>query len=145
MTYTIEIFRFWQDINQTSGNCTVLDPAGFPLMSALSLERGWILNVSNISCIPIGEYDVVLEWSSKFGKYLWEIKGVPGRTECKFHAANYWMQLNGCIALGREPKDINGDGYRDVTKSKSTMKIFEKALTKAEKVKLVINGAQGVF
>jgi len=142
----IRIHRFWQDRKQTSGNCTVLDPVGFPLMGGLSLERGWQHNLSNISCIPLGIYEVVLEWSPKFRKRLWEIKGVPGRAECKFHSANYWKQLNGCIALGRSyEKDMNFDGYKDVNVSVPTMTAFHKALSPHTKATLEITGEESVF
>jgi len=60
------------------------------------------------------------------------------------HAANYWHQLNGCIALGRRPADINNDGYMDVTSSKSTMKDFHKALKGYTKAILIIIGKQDV-
>jgi hypothetical protein len=31
---------------------------------------------------------------------LYELQDVPGRSECKFHVANYPHQLEGCIGLG---------------------------------------------
>jgi len=121
---TIKIHRNWHDKNQTLGNCTVIDEDGKPIFSALSLERGWNDNQNNISCIPAGNYPVRLEWSDKFQKKLWEIKDVPNRSECKFHAANYWYQLNGCVALGLKLLDINKDGYNDITDSNRTMQAF---------------------
>ena len=124
----IRINRNWQDKNQTLGNCTVFNEEEKPIFSGLSLERGWRDNRPNISCIPLGTYRVVLEWSPRFKTDLWEIKGVEGRSECKFHSANYWYQLNGCIALGRTMADINKDGYNDITSSRSTMNAFHKAL-----------------
>ncbi len=146
MTPEIKVHRFWQDENQTSGNCTVLNGTGFPVMGALSLERGWRHNLSNISCIPLGTYEVVLEWSPKFRKMLWEIKGVDKRSEAKFHSANYWPQLNGCISLGRSySKDMNNDGYKDVDVSAVTMKAFHKALEGHTKATLEITGEEGVF
>ncbi len=145
MTPEIRVHRFWQDKNQTSGNCTVLDGNGFPLMGALTLERGWRNNKQEVSCIPLGTYEVVLEWSPGFGKLLWEIKGVPNRSETKFHTANYWPQLKGCIALGLRYKFINPDKYRDVTSSGNTMKAFHMALKGYTKATLTITGEEGVF
>lgn len=135
---TIKIVRDWQDENQTLGKCTVYDESNKPLFSAMSLERGWRNNQSNVSCVPLGTYTVVLEWSPRFQQDLWELKNVPNRSECKFHSANYWYQLNGCIALGRALKDINKDGYQDVTSSKSTMKAFHKSLQGETRVNLLI-------
>lgn len=133
----IKIIRDFKDNTQTLGRCTVYDN-GKPLFSAVSLERGDNNNQRRISAIPLGTYDVVLEWSPRFQTKLWEIKGVPGRSECKFHAANYWYQLNGCIALGQKLKDINKDGYNDVTNSRNTMKAFHTALKGQTKVTLEI-------
>lgn len=135
---TIKIIRNWQDTNQTLGNCTVFDENGKPLFTSLSLERGWRNNQSNVSCIPKGEYEVKLEYSNRFKKDLWEIYGVPNRSECKFHAANYWHQLNGCIALGQTLADMNNDGYNDITNSGMTMKKFHAAFGSDHKAKLIV-------
>lgn len=136
---TIKVIRNWQDDNQTLGNCTVFDENGKPLFTSLSLERGWRNNQPNVSCIPKGEYPVKLEYSNRFKKELWEIYGVPNRSECKFHAANYWFQLNGCIALGRTLADINNDGYNDVTSSGATMKKFHAAFGSDRTAKLIVS------
>ena len=136
----ILVHRYHQDNNQSSGVCSVLSLDGFPLFTGLSLERGWRNNESNISCYPIGIYDVELEYSEKFGKELWEVKGVPNRSECKFHSANYWRQLNGCTALGEEFIDMNKDEYRDVTSSFNTMLKFHKALKGFTTAKLIVTG-----
>ncbi len=141
----IRLHRFWQDDNQTLDNCTVFDLGGCPIFTAIGLERGWRNNMSNVSCIPIGEYDVELEYSNKFGKNLWEIKGVPGRAECKFHSANHWFQLNGCVALGNKLADINNDNYRDVLNSGKTMRGFHDALDGFTRARLIITGERGIF
>lgn len=130
----VEIIRSWQDEDQTTGTCNVYDNDGRLVFSALSLERGDRNNERNVSCVPTGEYEIRLEWSNRFQQRLWELKGVPGRSECKFHAANYWYQLNGCIALGLDLKDINRDGYRDVTSSRTTMKRFHKAMDAGDSI-----------
>lgn len=103
-----------------------------------SLERGWKDNKNNISCIPEGTYKLVLEYSNRFKKDLWEIKGVPNRAECKFHSANYGFQLNGCIALGEKRVDMNKDGYLDVTSSVLTMNKFHKLLQGEKEAILVV-------
>jgi hypothetical protein len=133
----IEIQRKIQNSKQTIGICSVYEHQRL-LFSCLSMERGWHDNQRNISCIPSGEYDVELEYSNKFDKDLWEIKGVKNRSECKFHSANYWYQLNGCIALGQRLMDIDKDGYEDVTASRNTLKSFHLVLQGFTKVKLII-------
>lgn len=135
----IEIFRDSQNNKQTLSTCKVVID-NQPMFASVALERGWKGNQSNISCIPMGTYEVVLEFSPRFNQDLWEIKGVPNRSECKFHSSNYWYQLNGCVALGRRPSDIDKDGYLDVTSSKSTMKDFHKSLKGYKKAILIIKG-----
>lgn len=103
-----------------------------------SLERGWRDNERGVSCISEGTYEVRLEWSPRFNKYLWEIYGVPDRSECKLHAANFWRELNGCIALGNSHVDIDGDGDKDVTSSRNTMKKFHKLMGDDTKALIVI-------
>lgn len=134
----VKIRRDYQDKTQTLGSCVVFNEDRKPVFSAISLERGWNNNKKNISCIPSGMYKVVLEYSNSFKRHLYEIKDVKDRSECKFHSANYWYQLNGCIALGEKLADINGDGYNDITSSKKTMRRFEKALDGDNEFLLII-------
>lgn len=142
---TVLVHRYNQNPNQTSGSCVVLDQDNFPLFSSLTLERGWMNNQNNTSCYGVGEYELVLEYSNKFKTKLWEVKGVHNRSECKFHAANFWRQLNGCTSLGLDYTDLDNDGYKDVTASASTMKRFHKALEGETKVKLIVTGGPGIF
>lgn len=116
------------DKQASLGTCLVYDEFKERLFKGASLERGWVDNKNNISCIPTGNYLLRLEWSPKFKTTLWEIYGVDGRSECKFHSANYWWQLNGCIALGRHEKKIDGDAIMDVAYSNDTMKKFHEAM-----------------
>lgn len=141
----IKVHRFWQNSKQSSGICVVLEPEDrFPAFSSLSLERGWRNNEANVSCIPIGIYQVKLEYSNKFKTDLWEIKGVPNRSECKFHKSNLYLQLEGCIALGLRAKDLNNDGFKDVTNSGITLKAFHDALKGYDEATLVVSGDPGI-
>lgn len=135
---TIRINRIWGNDKQSLGSLVVVNEFQQPLFAALSLERGWLDNEPNISCIPIGSYPIVLEYSSSFNEDLWEIKEVPNRSETKFHRANYWRQLNGCIALGLKATDIDGDGYMDITSSEDTMKAFHEIMGRDKQAILVI-------
>lgn len=135
---TIKIKRTFQNDKQTLGVCTVFDEHNRAIFSGLSLERGWLDNTRNISCVPTGTYMVTLEYSNKFKKELWELKNVPNRNETKFHSANYWYQLNGCIALGSRLIDIDRDGYYDIASSNNTMISFHKALKGETRAELII-------
>ena len=121
---TVLINRYKVDKNYSLGHCFIKHENGLVEFIGACIERGWRDNHSNISCVPEGVYELKLEHSPRFRKNLWELYGVPNRSECKFHAANYWSQLNGCIALGVKHKDVDGDGDPDVTSSRVTMKKF---------------------
>lgn len=136
---TIIVNRDKGDTNQTLGVCYVKNEAGAIIFKSEAIERGWRNNQSRVSCIPEGEYPVKLEYSNRFRKDLYEIYGVPNRSECKFHAANYARQLNGCIALGNKRLDIDHDGYHDVTSSRVTMKRFHEAMDGDKEAILIVN------
>ena len=135
----IEIFRLEYEEKQTLGELAIFDGYETEVFSALTLERSDNNNERMTSCIPSGTYNCKLEYSNKFKKDLWEIKGVENRSECKFHSANYWHDLNGCIALGNKYIDINKDGFRDVLSSKKTMKKFHLVLKHLKEVQLIIH------
>lgn len=141
MKLKVIVERFKVEDNYSLGKCYIqIDNVKHYI--GCSLERGWQDNKKNISCVPAGEYKLKHEYSGKFKKKLWELYGVPGRSECKFHVANFWRQLNGCIALGYKHIDIDGDGDPDVTNSGIVMEIFHKimriALDNKVKVKVLI-------
>jgi len=124
---------------QSLGVCKIGNEDGsfnFPFFN--TLERGWLNNASRVSCIPVGDYDLVYEYSDKFKTKLWEIKGAPGRSECKFHVANFWKDLEGCVSLGFYQMDINKDGLLDNLSSKAAVKMFHWILRNETKAKLII-------
>lgn len=143
MVVEVIVNRFEITYNYSLGHCYIKFGEGNAVYVGVSIERGWRNNQNNVSCIPEGTYPLKYEWSPRFRKNLWELYDVPGRSECKFHVANYWYQLNGCIALGNKHKDINSDGDPDVTSSRITMKKFESILSEYVgdewEVKCVIN------
>lgn len=125
---TVKLIRIWNDRNQTTGVLIVYSEKGHPIFGSLCIERGDRNNQKNISRVPAGKYRLVFERSPRFKQDLWELKGVPNRSECKIHPSNFWDQLNGCIAPGVKLKDLDKDGYYDVTQSKPTTAAFQTAL-----------------
>lgn len=85
-----------------------------------TLELPWKQNQQMVSCIPLGEYEVVRRSSNKFKNHF-HILNVPNRSLILMHPANYSRQLLGCIAPGEKFTDIDGDGLRDVTSSRPTL------------------------
>lgn len=102
-----------------------------------TLELSWQDNKKNISCVPKGEYNLVYTFSPRFMKYTYELQNVKNRSGIRIHGANYFFQLNGCIALGSGIVDINKDGNLDVLNSKLSISKFE-SLIKGKDITLII-------
>lgn len=137
MKAIIRVKRDEKSDYQCMGKCTV-EVLGDVVFESESIERGDNDNKARESCIPDGVYPVILEHSNRFNTELWEIYNVVGRSECKFHSANYSRQLNGCIALGENRIDIDGDGQKDVTNSRKTMGLFHSCLNGFKTAILII-------
>jgi hypothetical protein len=86
-----------------------------------TIELEWKNNQANVSCVPMGFYNIEYEYSHRFKTNLWELKGVPGRSEAKIHVANYYTEIQGCIAIGDMHTHLNSDPYPDVRRSGYTL------------------------
>jgi hypothetical protein len=115
----IRVLRTIDNGKQTNGVLYV-EKDGAIVFECYTLELPWKDNERRISCIPSGTYKAVKHRSPKFGNSVW-IKDVPNRSEILIHPANYVRQLLGCIAVGKDLKDIDGDGLEDTTASRNTM------------------------
>lgn len=113
--------RYDHDDNQTIGQLFLLDSDKNILAKWDTLELPWLNNQRRISCIPLGTYKARKHKSPKFGRTLW-VQDVPNRSEILIHSGNYHTQILGCILIGKDLKDINKDGYLDVTRSRVAMK-----------------------
>lgn len=58
--------------------------------------------------VEAGVYKIEYEYSPKFKKKLWELKGVDGRTEIKIHNGRETRHTRGCILV----KDV--DKFNDL-------------------------------
>jgi len=91
-----------------------------------TLELPWRSNARRESCIPPApgqdavEYEARRHDSPTFGDTLW-LPEVEGRSEILVHAGNYVSDTLGCILVGRQFTDLNGDGRTDVTNSRATL------------------------
>lgn len=93
-----------------------------------TLELEWKNNSKNISCVPTGFFNIEFEHSPKFSRKLWELKGVPERSESKIHVANFYTQIQGCIAVGDLHTNIDQDEFADVRNSSNTLQRFHDAM-----------------
>lgn len=66
----------------------------------VTLEPPWLGNEKNVSSIPVGRYEVAMEYSNHFRKQMPHVQAVPGRTDIMFHALNFPNQTKGCIGTG---------------------------------------------
>ena len=73
---------------------------------AVTLERPWIENRINISCIPTGLYVCKRVKSPRFGN-TFEVTDVPGRTSILFHKGNLQENSHGCILIGEQYEFLN--------------------------------------
>lgn len=133
----IQLVRYVGSDKQTTGTFTVLD-GDVPVFVRPCIERGYLDNRRNISCVPLGIYDLVYEWSPKFNMMLWELKGVMDRSECKIHAASFWSDLNGCISIGSTLSHLGKDEHIDLKGSKLALNDFHRIMKGHTKARISI-------
>jgi hypothetical protein len=102
------------------------EPSGW---TCCTLELPWVDNKNRRSCIPpgLGEelitYKVRRHESPRYGECLW-LPGVRGRSEILIHAGNYVSDTFGCILVGAQFTDLDGDSLTDVTSSRRTLGVL---------------------
>jgi|14_taG_2_1085336.scaffolds.fasta_scaffold02664_8 hypothetical protein len=129
MINRLQIVRYYTK-EQTEGDIYVFGEDNGIEWTCKSLELKWLDNKSRISCIPEGEYTVVVRYSKKYSRHL-HITDVEGRSYILIHWGNYAGSKNprtgksdiqGCVMTGNKLVDINNDGILDVVASKKTFK-----------------------
>ena len=99
--------------------------------SCYTVERPWLDNKANVSCIPQGDYTIDPDAYYHRGGYdCVEVLGVQGRTLIKVHRGNTMLNVKGCIAVGEELGFING--MWAVTNSAATFALFMGAVKHLE-------------
>ncbi len=95
-----------------------------------TLERPWLNNQRDISCIPKGTYRC--EWTFSLGHLGWtyEVLNVPNRSGIRIHKGNYFSDTEGCILLGGTFTDLNKDGEPDILNTNTIVPSFEKLMGK---------------
>lgn len=92
----VNLIRYFSDETCTLGVLKVLGMTHRPFYT---MERPWVENMNNISCIPTGVYNCS-PYSGTIFKDVYQVEGVPNRTAILLHPANYPHELAGCIAIG---------------------------------------------
>lgn len=93
-------------MNQHGTFGVLIDENNVPFV--VTLERPWLDNKSNVSCIPAGTYkcircrkspDYGYQDSPKFGD-AFQVYQVPGRNKILIHKGNLDDDTHGCILIG---------------------------------------------
>lgn len=98
-----------------------------------TLELPWRENRQSISCIPSGEYNVVIRKSPKYGSTYWVTK-VPNRSYILIHGGNwagdtkkgFKTHVNGCILLGKSHGFLSDQ--RAILNSRVTVRKFRNTM-----------------
>lgn len=107
------------------------------------IERPWINNQQNISCVPSGVYQGVYLRKSASGKYrsVYHIQGVKDRSGILIHNGNLVAHSKGCLIIGKR-RGILG-GKLAVLNSRTALREFVNELDR-EPFNLHIIGSQNV-
>ena len=82
------------------GDAGVLGRMQFPGgLELFTVERPWVLNQRNISCIPTGDYPLEWDMTGRIQRVP-RLRETGPRTQINIHKANYPHELQGCIAPG---------------------------------------------
>ena len=91
-----------------------------------TVERPWQDNRPMVSCIPEGDYRIVLGRYHRGGYPAYELREVPGRSQIKIHRGNTMENVKGCIAPGMDLGWIGGAWA--VTQSRKALDGFMRAM-----------------
>lgn len=127
--------RFTQNDRATHGILKTEDASH----SWFTLELPWKDNQHGVSCIPAGTYVCQRRWSERHQSEVFGLLNVPERSDIELHVANFARQLLGCIALGTQVLDIDGDGEDDVQHSRQAFDEFMALMKDVDTFELTIN------
>ena len=111
-----------------------------------TVEKPWVNNTKEVSCIPSGDYVLEPHESDKYGNVLCMVNdgkkvthfknADSKRFACLIHAANYERDVIGCIGLGEKYL-----GHM-VTNSRKSIKEFYKLVDPTETHALIIRWSE---
>lgn len=101
----------------------------------VTLERPWLNNAPNVSCIPAGQYTCKRVNSPKFGN-VFEVTGVTGRSKVLIHWGNWVTDTEGCIVLGESYAILKNEVA--VAQSKAAFDEFMAKLAAVDSFQLTI-------
>ena len=93
--------------------------------------------IQNITAIPYGKYEVIINFSNRFQQYMPLLLKVPGFEGVRIHAGNKSAVTEGCILVGNS-KSLNFIGNSRVTYKS----LFARMKVAAKKEKIFLNITQ---
>ena len=117
------------------GTFGVLIDNGIPF--ALTLERPWLDNAQNVSCIPAGAY-ACNRFHSESHPDTFQVMNVPDRTGILFHTGNLMQHSAGCILIG-EVFDLYKGQPAVLSSSKGFKEFMQKLMDKQDFQLLIQN------
>lgn len=102
MTYLLK--RIASGVSGTFG--VLINENNIPFL--ISLERPWMDNQHDISCIPAGTYECLRVNKPEHGE-CFELQNVPGRGSILIHAGNTIKDSKGCILLAEQFGFVDGE------------------------------------
>lgn len=140
------LVRLHENKKQTLGALTIYEGLT-PVFSCVTLERPDLNNQPFVSRILAGDYILRARFSAKYGNHYQIFRPcgseIIGRELILVHWGNFFRDTTGCVLVGENISDIDGDGYRDITRSKATFRALMET-TKSRDVALKIIDFCGV-
>ena len=129
------LIRLDEGIEQTLGHFTLYDGLE-KVFECVTLELPYEDNLTDISCVNKGVYEVTHRYSEKYKNHL-ILNDVPNRRYILIHYGNYNTDTEGCILVGSRFAQVNKDSLLDITSSRRTLSELLEA-TNGEGFKLTI-------
>ena len=113
------LIRLDEGIEQTLGHFTLYDGLE-KVFECVTLELPYEDNLTDISCVNKGVYEVTHRYSEKYKNHL-ILNDVPNRRYILIHYGNYNTDTEGCVLVGSRFTQINKDSLLDITSSRRTL------------------------
>ena len=97
--------------------------------------------VASRTAIPVGTYEVTMDFCSRFGNLMPHILNVPGFDGIRIHSGNTSADTEGCILLGQ-----GRNGSDEVINSRAAFNAFvlklKKAIATEQRITIAIGAAR---
>lgn len=107
----------------------VLEDTDRGLHSSMRLSQIKAVKIAGRTAIPTGRYQILLTWSPKYKKNVYQVMNVPGYEGIRIHSGNYHQDTEGCLLPGlSKARDFVGN-------SKAAVQVLESIFSKVQSTK----------